>query len=173
MIQPAGMDTELKALAAAIGAKARHLGCQVAVAESLTCGNIARHLGAVEASSEWFAGGVIAYTPATKFKVLGVDPGPVVSADCAEQMVSGVAELTDAQLAVAVTGVGGPGSQEGHPAGTVFIAGLSRQESKVAEFLFSGDTAAVLAQTVRAALALLDQLAAEELAVVAERASDC
>ncbi|MFC4555150.1 CinA family protein [Georgenia faecalis] len=94
---------------------------RVAVAESLTSGRIATQLGAAPGSSDWFAGGVVAYASDVKFGVLGVEPGPVVSARCAEQMARGVAELTQADVAVAVTGVGGPDRQEDQPVGTVFI----------------------------------------------------
>ncbi|MGC4938171.1 CinA family protein [Kribbella sp. DT2] len=52
----------------------------VAVAESLTSGSLACQLGAATDASDWFAGGVVAYTTAVKVGVLGVDPGPVVTA---------------------------------------------------------------------------------------------
>jgi nicotinamide-nucleotide amidase len=65
---------------------------------------------------------VVAYASEVKFQVLDVDPGPVVTARCGARMARGVVRLTGADLAVAVRGVGGPGSDEGHPAGTVFLA---------------------------------------------------
>jgi nicotinamide-nucleotide amidase len=66
----------------------------VAVAESLTSGDIACRLCAAPNASSWFAGDLVAYASEVKFKVLDVDPGPVVSARCAAQMARGVARLS-------------------------------------------------------------------------------
>ena len=65
----------------------------VAVAESLTSGKLASRLGAAPEASNWFAGGVVAYAAHVKFEVLGVEPGPVVSEQCARQMARGVVRL--------------------------------------------------------------------------------
>jgi len=70
-------------IAERIGGTALAQGLSVAVAESLTSGAIASQLGAAADSSVWFAGGVVAYAAETKFRVLNVDPGPVVNARCA------------------------------------------------------------------------------------------
>ena len=94
-------------------------GIKVAVAESLTGGSIATHLSGAPDAMQWFHGGVVAYVPQVKQQVLGVPPGPVVTIECAEAMAEGVAELLGADLAVAVTGVGGPEPYEGKPPGTV------------------------------------------------------
>src|SRR3954454_17410031 len=96
-----------------IGSAALEKGLQVAVAESLTSGAIASQLGAAADSSVWFAGGVVAYAAETKFRVLNVDPGPVVNARCAVQMAKGCADLLGADVVVAVTGLGGPYPEEG------------------------------------------------------------
>jgi nicotinamide-nucleotide amidase len=61
-----------------------------------------------------------------KFEVLGVTPGPVNTASCAQEMAVGVRALLDADVAVAVTGVGGPGPDEGVGAGTFFLAVATR-----------------------------------------------
>jgi nicotinamide-nucleotide amidase len=103
---------------AADGGSTRRVAC----AESLTSGQIATALGAGEASGDWFMGGVVAYHRETKFRMLGVEPGPVVRASAARQMARGVADATGADVAVAVTGVGGPEEQDGQPVGTVFLA---------------------------------------------------
>lgn len=139
---------------------AKHASAQalkVACAESLTSGAIAAALGRGEDASSWFAGGVVAYSSAVKHRVLGVDPGPVVCASCAQQMSEGVNRLLVADLSVAVTGVGGPGEEEGQPAGTVYIATCVGGRPDVTRHRFEGDPAAVVEQTVRTAL---DQLAA-------------
>lgn len=127
----------------------------VACAESLTSGAIASALGRGEDASTWFLGGVVAYASAVKFGVLGVDEGPVVRASCAEQMSQGVGKLLGADATVAVTGVGGPGEEEGEPAGTVFVASCVDGRPVVTRHLFEGDPASVVEQTVRASLSQL------------------
>lgn len=57
-----------------------------------------------------------------KFDLLGVPPGPVNTADCAVRMAHGAVAALAARIGVAVTGVGGPGPDEGVPAGTVHLA---------------------------------------------------
>lgn len=109
-------------LAEEIATAAGESGRTIAVAESLTAGNAAAVLGAAPQASDWFRGGVIAYAPEVKFDVLGVTPGPVVCASCAREMALGVQARLGADIAVAATGVGGPGPEEGQPAGTVHLA---------------------------------------------------
>jgi len=112
-------DTDLEQLIA----DALKRGQQTAAAaESLTGGQVSAGLSAIEGASDWFVGGVVAYAPEVKFDLLAVDRGPVVNAATARQMATGVARLLHADFAVATTGVGGPGPQEGRPEGTVFIA---------------------------------------------------
>ena len=127
-------------------------GITIAVAESLTGGALAQALAKAPDAGDWFAGGVVAYTVATKNRALGVPEGPVVNAPTARRMAEGVLELTGADLAVAVTGVGGPGEEEGQPAGTVFLAVVTADSARISEFAFEGDPASVVAQTVEAAL---------------------
>lgn len=124
----------------------------VAVAESLTSGAISTTLGATSGSSEWFRGGVVAYSPTVKFDVLGVPEGPVVTREAAEVMALSVAKLCSARLGIAVTGVGGPSHDDGLAPGTVFIATafdgrtLSRQLHLPGspEFVFSASVARAL-----------------------------
>lgn len=149
----------LESVARRISAAAAHSGVRVAVAESLTGGAISTHLSAAPESSEWFAGAVVAYEPSVKFEVLGVEPGPVVTAECAEQMARGVAALLGADVAVSVTGVGGPGSEEGHPAGTVYVGVAGHHGSRSRLFHFEGDPLSVVERASEAALReLADEL---------------
>jgi nicotinamide-nucleotide amidase len=127
----------------------------VSVAESLTSGQLAIRLGAAESSGEWFAGGVVAYANEVKYRVLGVDLGPVITASCAQQMAQGVAALTGSDLAVATTGVGGPGTAEGKAVGTVFIAVHSPSGDQIEEFHFPGECEDVLRATTVQALRML------------------
>lgn len=134
--------------------RALSAGLTVAVAESLTCGRIASALGATPGSSSWFLGGVIAYDNEVKFGLLGVRRGPVVSRECAQQMAEGVARLTKADLAIAVTGVGGPAHAEDQPPGTVFIAATFSGGTIVEQRHFPGSPDRVLEATIERALEL-------------------
>jgi nicotinamide-nucleotide amidase len=149
------VDGSLGEAAEEFGRALSSAGLTVAVAESLTAGAVASALGAAHGAATWFRGGVVAYAPEVKFAVLGVEPGPVATRECAEQMARGVAELMGADAAAATTGVGGPGPNEGKPAGTVFIAVRCRGRSAVTEHHFRGDPSAVVDQATRAVLAAL------------------
>lgn len=170
-LHPAGVhnchmnESELTGLAEDIATLAGRGSRTVAVAESLTSGQVATHLGAASEASEWFRGAIVAYAPSVKFEVLGVTPGPVVTASCARQMVRGVARLLDADLAVAITGVGGPGSEEGRPPGTVFIAVHGTGGTRCQEFHFDGDPADVVSASTSAAMTLLAEAMREEVSL--------
>ncbi len=130
-------------------------GIQIAAAESLTSGAISSRLGAAPDASEWFAGGVVAYREPVKFGVLGVREGPVVCAECAEQMATGVRRLLDADVAVAATGVGGPGPSEDQPPGTVFLAVATADGAWARELHLPGDPEDVIQGAVDAAVVFL------------------
>ncbi|TCC33114.1 CinA family protein [Kribbella speibonae] len=154
---PVDVDLSEKSaeIAKLVGTSARAAGLRVAVAESLTSGAIAGQLGAAPEASSWFAGGVVAYAADVKFKLLNVDPGPVVTGRCAVQMARGVAELLGADVAVAVTGVGGPDPDEDHPAGTVYTAVYHLAEAQASHDIFDGGPAQVVEQATLAALQML------------------
>jgi nicotinamide-nucleotide amidase len=143
---------QIAALADRIGQLAEADRLTVVVAESLTAGRISQALGAAPDASDWFGGGVIAYQEVTKHRLLGVQPGPVVSAQCAEQMARAVMENVGADVSVAVTGVGGPDPVEGHPAGTVFISVSTRSAVRTFPHRFDGSPETVVALTTISAL---------------------
>jgi nicotinamide-nucleotide amidase len=133
----------------------RERGLSVATAESLTGGKISCQLGVAESSAEWFAGSVVAYMSRVKYDVLKVPEGPVVTEECAAAMAEGVAGLLGADLAVAVTGVGGPDEEEGHPAGTVWF-GVRAESGTTTELRrFEGDPSEIVDKTTLHALHLL------------------
>lgn len=85
----------------------------LAVAESLTCGNVQAYIGRISGASEFFLGGITAYTLRQKSNHLGVDLEEAravngVSASVAEQMARGAAKLFGADLALATTGYAEP-----------------------------------------------------------------
>ncbi len=142
-------DTDLVAM---IAERAIARGLTIACAESLTAGAISSTLARGKGATSWFAGGMVSYMSEVKFDVLGVTPGPVMCASCAEEMVDGVCDLLGADAAVAVTGVGGPDEEEGEPPGTVFIATRADGRTDVIRHQFYGEPDEVLDQTVDAAL---------------------
>jgi nicotinamide-nucleotide amidase len=141
-------------LAGAIGTVMQERHQQSAVAESLTGGQLASHLARAAAASEWFRGGLVAYQAEVKQDLLGVKPGPVVTQSTAEQMANGIAALLDADLAIAVTGVGGPDPEEGQPPGTVWMAVRYRDETVTQLLHLEGDPPAVCDQTSWHALSM-------------------
>ncbi|MFZ5850450.1 MAG: CinA family protein [Actinomycetota bacterium] len=154
-----------EALATQLADLAARRGLTVAVAESLTGGLLASRLAAAPGASTWFAGGIVAYARAVKHDLLGVPPGPVVSGPAARAMAGSVARLLGADVALGVTGVGGPGEQDGEPPGTVFVARYlagpgagpgAAADLLVARWAVPGrDAQDICQETVRRALALL------------------
>ena len=148
-------------VAAQVIAHLRRSGRSLAVAESLTGGLLAAELVAVPGASAVFRGGALTYATDSKASVLKVERdvlaahGPV-HPQVAVQMADGARSLFGADLALATTGVAGPGPADGHPAGTVYVACTGeRGRVQVRGYLLAGGRPAVRAATVRLALALL------------------
>lgn len=153
-------DGALRQRADAVAAYCLDRGCSVATAESCTGGWIAKCLTDIAGSSVWFRGGVVAYSNALKTDLLGVDPEVLeahgaVSEAVALAMALGALAVSEAEAAVAVTGIAGPdGAGPGKPVGTVWIA-WARRGAAVQAVLrhFDGDREAVRRATVAEALA--------------------
>ena len=136
-------------------------GKTLATAESLTGGGIGAALTAVSGASSVYKGGIICYTNEVKEKVLGV-PADILETDgavsqrTAAYMVSGVRKLLDADVAVSVTGLAGPGGDDfGNPVGTVFIGYADAGQTVVKHCVFSGNRHEIRSQTIEAALQLI------------------
>ena len=136
-------------------------GKTLCTAESCTGGLIGGALTAVSGASNVYKGGIVSYTNEVKHKLLGVDASLLeregaVSAPVAEAMAVGARRALDADIAVSVTGLAGPGGDEfGNPVGTVFIGYADESVVVSRHFLFEGDRETVRAQAVDAALALI------------------
>ena len=130
-------------------------GMGVAVSESLTSGALASALGAAPRASEWFRGGIVAYAASVKHELLDVPPGPVVCTEAVVAMALSTGELLDADIVLAVSGVGGPEPQDDRPPGTVCFALATPWRVETDEQHFEGDPPAVLARTVDHAVAML------------------
>jgi nicotinamide-nucleotide amidase len=158
---PTDGPDEAMDLARSIARAVSNAGLTCAVAESVTGGHVSAHMAASPDASEWFRGGLVAYSSAVKFDVLGVTPGPVVTAECAQQMATGVRALLAGDIAVATTGAGGPGSAEGQPAGTVFVAVETPSRRTVHGYQLDGDPEQVVKRATLQALRDLHAAAAQ------------
>jgi len=139
---------------------------KIATAESCTGGLIAAMLTEVPGSSVVVDRGFVTYSNEAKTEMLGVDPGLIarvgaVSAEVAAAMVEGAIARSDADLAVAVTGIAGPdGGSPEKPVGLVHLAAMRRGGKPVLAERRFGDIgrAKVRLATVREALAMLTAL---------------
>jgi nicotinamide-nucleotide amidase len=158
--------TRFEPLVLALAQALRAGGLRLATAESCTGGLIAAACTAVAGSSDWFERGFVTYSNAAKTEAIGVDAALItahgaVSEEVALAMAQGALARSQADLAVAVTGIAGPGgATPGKPVGTVWVALARRGAPTQAELLqLQGDRAAIRAQTVEYALQRLLALA--------------
>jgi nicotinamide-nucleotide amidase len=134
-------------------------GWTLAVAESLTGGLLANRFARSPDASDWFRGGVVAYGPETKRMLLAIGDADVVSEDAASAMACTVAALFDADVAVAVTGVGGPDPEDGLPPGTVWLAVCVHGAVSAQLLELDGEPADVVRTTCdRAVAAIVDAI---------------
>ena len=152
-------DIALRELANRVGAELKSQHLMLATAESCTGGWIAKTVTDIAGSSDWFDCGLAAYSYEAKQALLGVRPQTLeqsgaVSRDTVLEMVSGAFLHSGASIAVAVTGIAGPGGgTPDKPVGTVWIGWKRRGGYPRAEvFHFDGDRESVRRQTVGAAL---------------------
>ena len=136
-------------------------GVTLSVAESCTGGLLGHLLTNVPGSSEYFKGGVVAYSYAAKERVLNVRHGTLydygaVSEQTALEMAQGVRRLLHTDVALSVTGIAGPGGgMPDKPIGLVYIA-LSARDRKVCHrFVWNSDREGNKALSARAALEIL------------------
>ena len=143
----------------------RAKGWRLATAESCTGGLIAAACTTLAGSSDWFERGFVTYSNAAKVQQLGVDAALLerqgaVSEAVVGAMVAGALIRSPADIAVAVTGIAGPGGAvPGKPVGTVWLAVMRRGGvAQVERLQLDGDRANVRAQTVIIALQRLRAL---------------
>jgi len=153
------MDTQLEALSRRLGEHLLARGWRLASAESCTGGWIAEVVTATAGSSNWFDCGFVTYSNDAKCALLGVSPitlarhGAVSEATTAE-MVTGTLRRAEAELALSVSGVAGPGGGSPEkPVGTVCFGWIRRGETaQTATCHFDGDRESVRRQAVVFAL---------------------
>ena len=145
-------------LEAVVGEQLRAAGKSLALAESCTGGLIAARLTDVPGSSEYFPGGVVAYSNEAKQRLLDVPQEVLqehgaVSEATAAAMAKGVAARFGATIGLAVTGIAGPGGgSDEKPVGLVFIATFENGRSRVRRLLFGGERGLVRLRAAQTAL---------------------
>jgi nicotinamide-nucleotide amidase len=148
-------------LAATVADSLERSGRSLAVAESCTGGLLAKRLTDRAGASQWFCGGVVAYSDYSKTESLGVAPGLLsragaVSEEVARSMAIGVARVLQADAGVAITGIAGPGGgTSDKPVGTVCYAVVVGDRTTAKTKVFVGDREAVRERSAQAALHLL------------------
>lgn len=158
---PADIEASAERVVAKLSA--RHL--KVATAESCTGGLIAGAITSVAGSSDVFDQGFVTYANSAKIAMIGVDAGLLeehgaVSSDVGRAMAEGALKSAGADLAVAVTGIAGPGgAMPGKPVGLVYIALASKTAPTHVQRCQFGDLGreGVRLATVREALKLLER----------------
>ncbi|MDX1775877.1 MAG: CinA family nicotinamide mononucleotide deamidase-related protein, partial [Desulfobulbales bacterium] len=161
-----GIDDDT--MAGKVGELLQKQGKMLATAESCSGGLIGHKITAVPGSSNYFAGGVIAYSNDLKEKFLGIDPELIsvegaVSSAVAIKMADNIRAMTAAEVGLSVTGIAGPsGGTREKPVGTVFI-GLSTTDKTIAvPCRFAGKRWQVQELTAVTALDLVRRLLLEK-----------
>ncbi len=136
----------------------------LSVAESCTGGGLSNTITNVAGSSEYFLGGVIAYSNDVKRSVLGVNARTLmmfgaVSSQTAKEMATGVKKRLKSSVSVAITGIAGPGGgSPGKPVGTVYICVATGKKVMVRKFSFKGTRLSIKRKSSLGALSMLVEL---------------
>lgn len=154
---------DLQDRALAIGVALRARSWHLAAAESCTGGLIAAACTSVAGSSDWFERGFVTYSNEAKSELLGVPLALIaqhgaVSEEVARAMATGALQRAPVQLAVAVTGIAGPGGgTPAKPVGTVWLAWGMAGAVQAERLQLQGDRSAVRRQTVEQAFRRVGQ----------------
>lgn len=163
------LDAELTQCAHALGQLLRSTSKRLVTAESCTGGLIASICTGCPGSSAWFWGGYVTYTLAAKHAMLGVDSNTlenwgVVSQPVARAMAEGALRRSDAQVAVAVTGLAGPtGGEPDRPVGTVWLGWVlaDSEMTRTQRYEFDGDRESIRRQAALVAFSRSLELLSE------------
>ena len=139
----------------------------ISVTESCTGGNLSSLLTSVSGSSAYFDRGYIAYSNQAKVDMLGVDPSTLtqfgaVSEQTAQSMVKGVAEHSNSDVSVSITGIAGPtGGTQDKPVGMVCFGFYIKGNYFTNTQYYTGDRVTVIASSVDFVIqTLVDELSA-------------
>lgn len=160
-------DAETTALATAVLALCRTRGWRVATAESCTGGLVAAALTAIAGSSDVVDRAFVTYSNAAKTDLLGVSAETLaaagaVSAETTRLMATGAVRRAGVDLAVAVTGIAGPGGGTADkPVGLVYLGIATRDLCRAERHVFTGDRDAIRRAALVRALQMLQEAAAQ------------
>jgi nicotinamide-nucleotide amidase len=158
---------ELRDLALVVGEMLQARGLTLTLAESCTGGLLAKRVTDGAGASAWFQSGFVTYANQAKVTQLGVQPETLathgaVSELCAREMAEGARRAAGADVAIAITGIAGPGGgTEEKPVGTVWIAVGLPDGTHARRFVFPGDRGEIRERSAQNALELLRRLLAE------------
>lgn len=147
-----------------VGVLLREKEMTLATAESCTGGQIAAMITSVAGSSDYYKGSVIAYSNEIKMQELQVSPENLeqfgaVSKEVVEAMASGIIRRFQTDLAIATSGIAGPGGgTRDKPVGTVWIAVASKSRVLSKKFLFGGNRERNIEQSSIMAISLLRKM---------------
>ena len=124
--------------------KLKECNLTISTAESLTAGLIASKICEISGASNYFKGGIVSYTKETKCMLLGlkmedIEKYGVYSNETVISMARGIKEKTNSDIAIATSGVAGPGSDEGVPAGTVYYCFIIKDKIITEKKNFNGE----------------------------------
>ncbi|MCI5132082.1 MAG: nicotinamide-nucleotide amidohydrolase family protein, partial [Candidatus Electrothrix sp. EH2] len=160
--------TDRETLAEVAGNLLRKKRLMLSVAESCTGGLICSQLTAVPGSSDWFAGGAVAYSNHLKEVLLNVDRELLrnygaVSGEVARAMAARLAARTGTKIALSVTGIAGPGGGTAEkPVGTVYIGLFYKERVRDTLYHFSGGRKEIQALTAQTALDMVRRALLED-----------
>ncbi|MEO8599249.1 MAG: CinA family protein [bacterium] len=141
-------------LAAEVGHALQQKDLVLATAESCTGGGVAHVITEIAGSSEWFDCGFIVYSSDSKTEMLDVSAvllarHGAVSEEIAAEMAQGALANSNANIAIAITGIAGPaGAVPGKPVGTICFSWATSKRIVTERKVFSGDRHTVREQTV-------------------------
>lgn len=159
------MENTLETLSADIGRTLQDQSLTISAAESCTGGLLSHVLTGVSGSSQYFIGGVVAYSNQIKEQVLGVKHQTLmaygaVSEETAREMAVGIRERFNTDIGLSTTGIAGPtGGTPTKPVGLVWMGISTEKETYAFECRFEGTRDKVKVSTVQEILnRLLDVL---------------
>lgn len=156
-------DAELVALAERVGAACRARGWTIGIAESCTAGLVSHVITEVAGSSDYFRGGLVTYADDVKVALADVPAATLaahgaVSAQVAVAMAEGVRRRLAVDIAVAITGVAGPGGgTEAKPVGLTYLAIADARGDDVRRHVWAFDRSGNKRASAAAALAMVEE----------------